>query len=389
MANIEGDLFPILGQKGLTGVAKLAAEAEEAGEGHLIEFKAMAVRSILTKSNSKRLRWLAYSINPYRGCEFGCRYCYARYTHTFLGAARTADAEECIGSPDEAVANIEAGSSASVGMTAVGNGITAVKEVNYNDPDLFERRIFIKQNAAWLLEQELRKIKSDEEIALGTATDPYQPVERKALVTRSILEVLARQSGLRIGIVTKSNLIVRDVELLQAIAQRNVLVVHITITTPDAGLARVLEPRAPRPDLRFAAVRALREAGLRTGILNSPLLPGITDHAIAMGEMARLAKEADASFLAAGCLFLKPCSRPTYFAFVREHFPALLLDTERRFATNDFAAKPYAKRMRDLLEAVCKKHGVGERRSDARRRDVGAKRPVERAGVPVQQRLFG
>jgi len=405
MAKIEGDLFPILGQKGLTGVAKLAAEAEDAGEGHLIEFKAMKVRSILTKSNSKRLRWLAYSINPYRGCEFGCRYCYARYTHTFLGAARTADAEESIGSPDDAVANIEAGSSASppavapVGMTGAARtagdameaelGPVRAEEVNYNDPDLFERRIFIKQNAAWLLEQELRKIKADEEIALGTATDPYQPVERKALVTRSILEVFARQSGLRLGIVTKSNLIVRDVELLRAIAARNVLVVHITITTPDVELARILEPRAPRPDLRFAAVRSLRDAGLRVGILNSPLLPGITDHAVAMGEMARLAKSVDASFLAAGCLFLKPCSRPTYFAFVREHFPALLADTERRFATNDFAAKPYAKRMRDLLEAVCKKHGVGERRSDARRRDVGAKRPVERVGVPVQQRLFG
>jgi DNA repair photolyase len=369
MANIEGDLFPMFGQKGLTGAAKLAAEAEDAGEGHLIEFKAMKVRSILTKSNSKRLRWLAYSINPYRGCEFGCRYCYARYTHTFL-APGVSGVEE-----------IKADSS-----TAPRND---KDEINYNDPDLFERRIFIKQNAAWLLEQELRKIKADEEIALGTATDPYQPVERRALVTRSILEVLARQSGLRIGIVTKSNLVVRDVELLRSIAQRNALTVHITITTPDAGLARVLEPRAPRPDLRFAAIRELRSAGLRAGILNSPLLPGITDNATALGEMGRFAKEANASFLAAGCLFLKPCSRPTYFAFVREHFPALLADTERRFATNDFAAKPYAKRMRDLLEAVCKKHEVGERRSDARRRDVNAKRPVERAGVPVQQRLFG
>ena len=351
MANISGGLFPILGQPGLTGIAKLAAEADEAGEGHLIEFRAMKVRSVLSKTASKRRLWMAYSINPYRGCEFGCRYCYARYTHTFLA-------------------------------TVMGEG-------EYADPNLFERRIFIKQNAAWLLEQELRKVALDEEIALGTATDPYQPVERRALVTRSILEVLARQSGRRIGIVTKSNLIVRDVELLRTIDARNALTVHVTITTPDAGLARLLEPRAPRPDLRFAAVRALRAAGLRAGILNSPLLPGITDNAIAMGEMARLAKSVDASFLAGGPLFLKPCSRPTYFAFVREHFPQLMTDMERRLGTRDFAEKSYAKRMSDLMRAVCKKHGVGERQSDARTRDAEAKRPVGSVGVPVQQKLFG
>jgi DNA repair photolyase len=390
MANISGELFPILEQKTLTGVAKLAAEAENAGEGHLIEFKAMKVRSILTKSTSKRLMWLAYSINPYRGCEFGCRYCYARYTHTFMApspAAENTKADSGLRRDDKQKAGHSAEPAPSEAEVA---GMTN-QEVNYNDPDLFERRIFIKQNAAWLLEQELRKIKSDEQIALGTATDPYQPIERKALVTRSILEVFARQSGLRLGIVTKSNLIVRDIELLQEIARRNVLVIHITITTPDVALARILEPRAPRPDLRFAAVRTLREAGLRVGVMSSPLLPGITDNAIALGEMARLAKEVDASFLAAGCLFLKPCSRPTYFAFVREHFPQLLADTERRFAANDFAAKPYAQRMRDLLQAVCKKHGVGERsKTSLLAPDAsGMRKPAIGITAPAQQKLFG
>ena len=106
-------------------------------------------------------------------------------------------------------------------------------------------------------------------------------------MTRSILEVFARVAGYRIGIVTKSKLIERDIDLLQEISRRNALVVHLTITTADVELARKLEPRAPRPDLRFGAVRRLREAGITTGILCSPLLPGITDTASALDQMAR------------------------------------------------------------------------------------------------------
>jgi DNA repair photolyase len=170
-------------------------------------------------------------------------------------------------------------------------------------PEAFERQIFIKQNAAWLLEQELKKIDPAEEIAVGTATDPYQPIERRARVTRSILEVFARRRGYRIGIVTKSKLIVRDIDLLLEIAKRNALVVHMTITTTDAELARVLEPRAPRPDLRFAAVRALRVAGVTAGVFGSPVLPGITDTASALDQLARQAADVGASFFAAHPLY--------------------------------------------------------------------------------------
>jgi DNA repair photolyase len=146
----------------------------------------------------------------------------------------------------------------------------------------FEREIYLKENAAWLLEQELRKIgpslvRHRDEIAIGTATDPYQPIERRVGITRSLLEVFAKWEGLRIGLITKSNLITRDIDLLQQIAARNTLVLHVTITTTDSALARKLEPRAPRPDLRFDAVRRLREAGLTAGVLCSPLLPGIND----------------------------------------------------------------------------------------------------------------
>jgi DNA repair photolyase len=359
-------LFPILPSRP-TGLGRMAAEAEHADEGHLIEFKTLQVRSILNKSVSKRRLWMAWSINPYRGCEFGCRYCYARYTHEFLAPKAAADLEE---------------------------GCEGVSAPDFRDPEVFERLIFLKQNAAWLLEQDLRRVDPKEEIALGTATDPYQPIERRARITRSILEVFARRSGYRLGIVTKSNLIERDIDLLLEIGRRNTLVVHVTITTPDVYLARILEPRAPRPDLRFQAVRRLREAGIRAGILCSPLLPGITDSEMAIDGMAKRAAEVNASFFAATPLFLKPCSRPTYLSFVREHFPALESDYVHRFAHMDFAAKPYSQHMASLVGRACRKHGLGQRSSDALlTRDAGVEPAGERKGpqsehLAAQRSLF-
>ena len=164
----EALLFPIVGQR-TSGLVRMAAEAAHADEGHEIEFKMLKVRSVLNRSVSKRRLSLAYSINPYRGCEFGCRYCYARYTHEFLA-------------PKEGMMN----------------------GIDLRHPDAFERLIFVKENAAWLLEQELRRLErrgeGAKEIALGTATDPYQPIERRMRVTRSLLEVFARRAGHRLGL---------------------------------------------------------------------------------------------------------------------------------------------------------------------------------------------
>lgn len=350
-------LFPILDSDPppRVGIARLAASAWHADDGHLIQFKSLEVRSILNKSVSKRQLSLAYSINPYRGCEFACRYCYARYTHEFLAPT-----------PSHA-------------------------ETTTASHDAFEHEIYLKQNAAWLLEQELRHIDPTQEIALGTATDPYQPIERRTRTTRSLLEVFSRKSGYRLGIVTKSRLITRDIDLLQMIAARNTLVLHVTITTPDAALARLLEPRAPRPDLRFEAVRKLRQAGLTAGILCCPLLPGITDSEAALDTMAARASEVDASFFAANPLFLKSCSRPTFFKFVQEHFPHLETDYATRFATADFATAPYRNELSHRVDRVCRKHGLAPRSSDALlTRDIGAaRRPPVNVGAPHQRTLFG
>jgi DNA repair photolyase len=307
------------GETPLRGIARLATCGDHAGEGHLIEFRTLPVKSVLNKSVSRRGLPFRWSINPYRGCEFGCRYCYARYTHEFM---------------------------------------------ELRDPADFERKIYIKQGASWLLQQELRSLKRGEQVALGTATDPYQPIERRARVTRSILEVFAEQGGLSLGIVTKSTLIERDIDLFHRISAKNRLSLHITITTHDACLARLLEPRAPRPDLRFRTVQRLREAGFHTGIMCSPLMPGITDNAKALDIMARKAREVDASFFYANPLFLKPCSKATFLAFVHEHFPQLDASYAKRYQDAAFVSSAYQKRIRDLVAAVAQKYRFGNRYAD-------------------------
>lgn len=336
---LQPELFPILNSDPapqapqLRGIARIASEGAPLDQGHEVEFLSLNVRSILNSVVSRRGVYFAKSINPYRGCEFACRYCYARYTHEFM---------------------------------------------ELRDPAEFERKIFIKQNAAWLLRQELRELRPGEELAIGTATDPYQPIERRARVTRSLLEVLSEHSGLRIGIVTKSTLIERDIPLLQQIATRNHLGIHLTITTPNTRLARILEPRAPRPDLRFRTVSRLRQAGLRAGILCSPLLPGITDTLAALDRMAAKARAVDASFFAAQPLFLKPCSRETYLSFIRENFPSLEDLYRLRFDGRAFVTRDYSNRMRKLVDAVVRKHGLNLRFPEAPlTREIGPGRDQE------------
>src|ERR1700693_6066507 len=188
----------------LVGIARLASQGESVRQGHEVEYFTLPVRSLLNRCVSRRQMPFAWTINPYRGCEFACKYCYARYTHEFMEMRDGVD---------------------------------------------FEQKIYVKQHAADLLRQELRRVKPGEEIAIGTATDPYQPAERRFEVTRAILEELARHQGLELGLITKGNLILRDLDLLKELGQTNRLTVNVTITTLNVNLARILEPRAPRPDL--------------------------------------------------------------------------------------------------------------------------------------------
>src|ERR1700704_2824868 len=150
----------------LVGIAKLAARGEAISEGHQVEFRSLENRSRLTRCNAPRVPF-PWQINPYRGCEFACKYCYARYTHEFMELRDSLD---------------------------------------------FERKIYVKKHSAWLLRQELKQVRAGQSIAIGTATDPYQPAERRFGITRAVMEEFARHEGYSLGIVTKSDLILRDLD---------------------------------------------------------------------------------------------------------------------------------------------------------------------------------
>jgi len=333
-------LLPVPDRPRLVGIARLASEGESIREGHNVEYFTIATKSLLNRCISKRQMPFTWTINPYRGCEFGCRYCYARYTHEFM---------------------------------------------EMRDGMEFEQKIYVKQHASGLLRQELRKVKPHESIALGTATDPYQPAERRHEVTRGILEEFARHRGFELGIVTKSNLVVRDLELLKQFAESNRLSVHITITTLDVNLARILEPRAPRPDLRLDAVRILSQAGLRVGISCSPVVPGITDSPADLESLIRSAAESGADYVFANPLFLKPCSAAVFLPFLEQNFPHLAENYRQRYQDRAFLPPAYAKRLSQLIMRLREKYKLT--RAHRERYAFATKWPV--AQFDQQLNLFG
>lgn len=175
------------------------------------------------------------SVNPYRGCEHGCIYCYARPYHEYLGLSAGTD---------------------------------------------FESRIFVKENAAVLLREALSaKSWTPQVIGLSGVTDPYQPIERKLRITRACLEVLAEFRN-PVAVITKNHLVTRDIDVLASMAEHQAAQVFLSITTLDDDLARVMEPRASRPGLRLEAVRKLREAGIPVGVMVAPIIPALTDHEV-------------------------------------------------------------------------------------------------------------
>jgi DNA repair photolyase len=222
----------------------------------------------------------------------------------------------------------------------------------------FEQKIYVKQHAAELLRNDLRRVKAGESIALGTATDPYQPAERRYEVTRGILEEFARHRGWQLGIVTKSNLIIRDIDLLREVARNNTLSIHMTVTTLDIELARILEPRAPRPDLRMEAVRKLRHHGLTVGVSCSPVLPGITDSVANLEAVASAAAASGAQHIFAGPLFLKPCSAAVFIPFLQQHFPKLVENYRQRYQDRAFLPDSYGKRISQLMARLRQKYGI-------------------------------
>ncbi len=186
----------------------------------------------------------------------------------------------------------------------------------------------------------------------------YQPAERRYEVTRGILEEFTRHRGFELGIVTKSNLIVRDLDLLREVSRHNSLSVHVTVTTLNVELARILEPRAPRPDLRIDVVRELSNAGVNVGVSCSPVLPGITDSPADLEVVVAAAATAGARHIFAGPLFLKPCSAAVFLPFLEQHFPHLVENYRQRYQDRAFLPPSYGKRIGQLIAQLRAKHGI-------------------------------
>ena len=330
-------------------------EAVDDGWGSLETLEALATnvhiekpRTIITKNDSPDISF-ERSINPYRGCEHGCVYCYARPTHAYMGLSPGLD---------------------------------------------FETEIFVKEGASQLLERELSAPDYQPKmIAIGANTDPYQPVEKRHRVMRSVLEVLARARH-PVGIVTKSALVLRDLDLLAPMAEQGLVKVAISVTTLDPRLARVMEPRAATPQRRLEAIEKLSAAGVPVSVLTAPIIPAIND-----GEIETiLARAHAAGAREAGYIMLRlPLElRDLFGEWLLEHFPdkarrvLSLIRSAREGKLNDSAfgrrmkgSGPYAWMLGRRFEIAARRLGFAREPTKLR---VDLFEPPRRA--PKQLALF-
>ena len=299
-------------------------------------------KRIITSNDSPDIAF-DRSINPYRGCEHGCSYCFARPTHAYMGLSAGID---------------------------------------------FESKLFAKTGAAELLERELSAPGyQPKSIAIGTNTDPYQPIEREHRIMRQVLEVLSRFNH-PVGIVTKNALVTRDIDLLAPMAEKGLVKVALSVTTLDRGLARTMEPRASTPSKRLEAMRRLSEAGVPVSVLTAPIIPAINDHEIE----AILAAARDAGAREAGYVLLRlPLEvRDVFSQWLVTHFPdkarhVLSLvrstrggkDYDARFGVRQVGEGPFAWLIGRRFEMACARLGFGRRRF---RLDASQFRRPETAG---------
>lgn len=301
----------------LIGIARLAAASPVLEAKQQVQYFELETRRFIGRNFNSRLHFV-WTINPYRGCEFGCKYCYARYAHEFM---------------------------------------------ELRDPDLFERKIYAKRFHAASFRAEFKRVKRGQQIWIGTATDPYQPAERRYRITRQILDVFAQERALDLGITTKSDLVARDTELLSRIARHNSVRVNLTVTTLDEALARKLEPRAPRPALRLEAARKLTDAGVPVGVLAHPVMPLINDSEESLDKICAAAARNGASFFSAAPLFLKPCAQRVFFPFLEQHFPHLVRRYRERYEQNAYLRGHYPQMIRERVEKIRLRHKLQARES--------------------------
>jgi DNA repair photolyase len=303
------------------------------------KFVTLQPRSVLNSPEQTGMDF--WSLNPYVGCEFGCTYCYARFTHRYVverahRSGRLTDAE--------------------------------LREFRgAHGWEAFEQRIFVKQQILGALDADLGRYsratghRAPAPIVIGTATDPYQPAERRFRITRAVLGRLAHCEGLSVGLITKSPLVARDADLLARIQQRNDLEVHISLTTLDVELIRALEVRSPMPAVRLHALGRLAAAGVNAGLLVAPVLPGITDDLPRLDALFTAAREAGARFVHASPLRLYPAIKERFLPVLAERFPHLAARYRRAYAGRGAAPRQYAAALSRRIERLQRKHGFAVR----------------------------
>lgn len=287
-----------------------------AAPGREVTFEAVPTRSVLNSPAATHMPF--WSVNPYIGCEFGCTYCYARDTHRWT-------------------------------MERQGGG----------DPDSFENRILVKVDAPALLRRTLDPARIDgAPIVIGTATDPYQPAERRFRITRGLLESLLPHRGLHLGIITKSPLITRDTDLLVQLAERHTVSIHISLAALEGRLVRRIEARSPAPHARLRALGRLAAAGLNVGLLVAPIIPGVTDGRDQLTALFRAAKEAGARRVAGEALRLGPAARRHFLPHLAREFPDLAARYNRRYGQRQTAGQDYTAALTRRLDAIRQELGL-------------------------------
>ncbi len=302
----------------LVGIARSAAEGSLLGKKRRVDYRSLPTRKWLNRCHSQRVPF-HWSINPYRGCEYGCKYCYARYTHEFM---------------------------------------------ERSEPELFETEIYAKDWDEAAFKEELRAVRGGQIIGIGTATDPYQPAERTFQRTRGVLTALEGLRGVSLFVTTKSNLVARDTALFRRLAEQNEVRVTVTVTTMNRELARLTEPFAPRPDLRMQAVAELTAAGVRVGVIANPVLPLLTDSKENLEGVARAAKQAGADQFGANVLFLQPAAQRAFFPFLADKFPQHLPRYRRSFRDGPYLKGSYPERIRSLVDDIRLRVGIPARDMD-------------------------
>ena len=302
------------------------------------KFIGLPVSSVLNTPASTGMEF--WSINPYVGCEFGCTYCYARDTHRWAverAERRTEGSFQRSLPPEEA----------------------------------FEKEILVKTDVAGVLARTLNPAKlAGHSLVIGTATDPYQPAERRFRLTRQILEVLCSYHGLSIEIITKSSLVTRDLDLLQTLSARNEVTVNISLATADARLARLLELRSPVPAARLRALRRLTEGGVYAGLLVAPIIPGVTDDWPGLARLLESAKEAGARYVVGSALRLGPAARHRFLPFLTQEFPALAERYRRHYADKDYVSQEYQNALTRRLRLLKQTYGFPTDENMRQRRQV-------------------